>query len=586
MALAEALAESCDEAIVLIDGQGPPFFARNGDPVTSIVQRAPLEVFAQPDEVLHDADIIRIQEVYERLIKTPGRREATTFWIRHPDGHMIQLRAMGVNKLEEDLGAVLIRISVVASKHDVPAFGGDTEPPTPEPPTPDPDGVPGSWRGHDMLSREDFLHVVQRAVHLKERKIWAAPAFAKAIARDRRFDFSVVLLDLDRHKIMRGGFAQGEIDETIRQVGVRLKETLRGRDAIGHLGGNEVGVLIDGVGESPQAMDIVDGLLSLLSEPISVGAESVTLNPAVGIATSERRYKSADEVIRDATAAVNRSLKSKGKRRRMAFETGMRVEDRRKIALMADLHKALLRKELWIAYQPVVSLRDGTLSGFEALARWDHPMLGLVSPTEFIPLAEERGLIKQLGSWVLEHVCSVMAGWTKESQQPALTISVNVSPAQLADDDFADDVEAILARTALDPSQLRLEITESTVLSDLESTTALVKRLKDHGVSFALDDFGTGYSSLSFLHELPYDHLKIDRAFVAGMGTQNEKVLTAIVRLAHALSMEVVAEGVETERQKGALERMSCDYAQGFLLAKPLDEEAAAAMLHSRPRWC
>ncbi|MEQ9324629.1 MAG: EAL domain-containing protein, partial [Polyangiaceae bacterium] len=363
-------------------------------------------------------------------------------------------------------------------------------------------------------------------------------------------------------------------------------EALRGRDAMGYLGPSELAVLLDGVGDVHQAMRATDVFLQMLDDPIVIGEHSIAVVPAVGVATSERRYTKATDVMRDASAAVARALRKSGGRRRQAFQTNMRLEDRKRIMIMADLHDAIVREDLYLAYQPIVSLRDGRLAGFEALARWEHPNMGFVSPAEFIPIAEEMGLIRELGRYVLDKACRQMHGWNDRwpGSRP-LIISVNASPHQLTDDTLVTDVEATLRRTRLPPAQLRIEITESAVLQDLDATRSMVEKLRLQGVTFALDDFGTGYSSLSYLHQLPYDRLKIDRAFLMQLTPIMEKVLLGIIRLAHALNMEVVAEGVETDAQKGKLERMSCDYAQGYLLSRPIEAQEAEALVISDPRW-
>ncbi|MEZ4442219.1 MAG: GGDEF domain-containing phosphodiesterase [Polyangiaceae bacterium] len=583
--LADGLADTSEETIALIGPEGlidpaAIYFAREGRPLVDIVGRPVDELIAEALSFVRVADYERLLEAWERLASSPGARDTATFWVRHPEGHMIQLRASAANRLEDRLGAILVRLSVLATKsvnRSLPPLGSD----------PPPDSLnPESWRGSVMLSAEEFYELLQRHVDAKEERIWNTPSFARSVAKDRRFDYAVVLLDLDRPKLMRAGYDGHVISELPGQIAERLAPALRGRDAIGRLGRTEVAVLLDGVGDVAHTMRATDAFLSLLDEPIEIGDHQVNVVPAVGIATSERRYAKAADLMRDAATAAARALRKQGGRRRRVYETKMRIEDRRRIAIMAALHDGLLRDEVFLLFQPIVSLRDGRLAGFEALARWDHPTLGSISPAEFIPLAEEVGLIRELGRWVIDQAARQLQSWNEIWRGPKpLSVSVNASPYQLADDALVLDVEAVLRRVDLMRGQLKIEITEGAALQDLTATSAIIERLKRSGVSFSLDDFGTGYSSLSYLHQLPYDTVKIDRAFVMEMQEKHEKVLHAIIRLAHALNLEVVAEGLETESQKGALERMSCDYAQGYLLSRPIDVEAATTLVLSDPRW-
>jgi EAL domain-containing protein (putative c-di-GMP-specific phosphodiesterase class I)/GGDEF domain-containing protein len=581
--LADALADTTEETVVVVGRGGDVYFARDGRPLTTLVGRAASGLVAQAEDYVRQSDLEHVKEAWDRLSGTPGRREVTTMWVFHPDGHMIQFRVSGINRLDDDLAAILLRVSVAATKTAARSLPPSS---TTDPPPASMDGAPDSWRGNDLLPRDVFQDILGAAIERKETKIWNAPSFARSIARDRRYDYALILLDLDRNALRRAGLRGGVINTLAAHVAERLSGALRGRDAIGYLGGTELALLLDGVGDAHQATRATDVFLQLFDDPIDVDGKAITVTPAVGIATSERRYAKAADVLRDASAAVARALRKSGGRRRQAFNTKMRIEDRTRLLIMSDLHDAIVREELTLAYQPIISLRTGLLSGFEALARWTHSSMGFVSPADFIPIAEEMGLIRDLGKWVLDKACQTMVAWNEVWAGPEpLVISVNASPHQLAEDALVTDVKATLRRTRLPAKQLRIEITESTVLHDLDATRDMVERLRSEGVTFALDDFGTGYSSLSYLHQLPYDRLKIDRSFLMEATAKREKVLHAIVRLAHAFNMEVVAEGVETEAQKGALERMSCDYAQGYLLSRPLTPEDAEVLLRSNPRW-
>ena len=266
-----------------------------------------------------------------------------------------------------------------------------------------------------------------------------------------------------------------------------------------------------------------------------------------------------------------------------------------RLRLENDLRRAIEREEFRVAYQPIIDLETGRLVGFEALARWKHPERGIISPAEFIPLAEETGLIVQVGLQVLEESCRQMREWQLASPSDAgLTVSVNLSAKQLAQPDLVEQIKQVLHRTGLDPRRLKLEITESVVMENADKATHLLNRLRELGVRLSIDDFGTGYSSLSYLHQLPVDTLKIDRSFVARMGEKDEnlEIVRTIITLAGNVGMSVIAEGVETERQKAQLKRLGCQFAQGYLFSPPVDAEAAALLLPGEAQrnpdstWC
>jgi EAL domain-containing protein (putative c-di-GMP-specific phosphodiesterase class I) len=266
----------------------------------------------------------------------------------------------------------------------------------------------------------------------------------------------------------------------------------------------------------------------------------------------------------------------------------MRVEDTRYMQILAGLHSALVGSQFRLHYQPIVSLATRTLAGFEALIRWYHPEQGLISPLSFIPVAEETGLIVPIGNWVMNEACRQMAQWSRAYRvDTPLYMSVNLSTKQFVEEDISTQIETAISRSGIQPSQLKLEITESAVLDNQYAAAAMLQRIKKHGVRVSLDDFGTGYSSFSNLHQLPYDTLKIDRSFVSRIGDagENSEIIHAIIVLAHNLRMDVVAEGVETVGQADRLRNMWCEYAQGYFFAKPMEADAAGELIASCPQW-
>ena len=307
---------------------------------------------------------------------------------------------------------------------------------------------------------------------------------------------------------------------------------------------------------------------------------------SIGVVLGPGHYTRPEEVLRDVDAAMHQA-KLQGKACTVVFDHAMHVQALRLLQVETDLRRAIERQELCIFYQPIVSLVTGGLTGFEALVRWRHPQWGLVSPGEFIPLAEETGLILPLGRWVLHQSCQQMRQWQKNLPgADLLTISVNLSGRQLLQPHLPEQVGEILTDTGLDPQFLRLEITES-VLGDYDEAVTILKKLKDLGVDACIDDFGTGHSSLSRLHRFPIDRLKIDQSFVSQVEHDQEsaEIIRTIMSLAQSLQMDVIAEGVETQGQRQLLQTLNCQYAQGFLFSRPLPSGEVEQLLRQLPAW-
>jgi EAL domain-containing protein (putative c-di-GMP-specific phosphodiesterase class I) len=302
---------------------------------------------------------------------------------------------------------------------------------------------------------------------------------------------------------------------------------------------------------------------------------------SIGIALSATGYEQPEEILRDADTAMYRA-KAAGKSRYQLFDPSMHAQAVALLQLETDLRHAIERQEFELHYQPIVLLKNQKVVGFEALVRWRHPQRGLVVPGTFIPAAEDTGLIVPLGWWVLQEACRQMQVWQQQfAPNPPLTISVNLAGKQITQPDAAERVQQILQATGLNPSSLKLEITESSLMEQAESTIAMLQQLKTLGVQLAIDDFGTGYSSLSYLYRFPIDTLKIDRSFITGMDVELEKLelVRTIATLAWNLSMNVVAEGIETQQQLSHLKALGCEYGQGYLFSKPVDASATEQLI-------
>jgi len=368
-------------------------------------------------------------------------------------------------------------------------------------------------------------------------------------------------------------------------VARRLSSCVRSMDTVARLGGDEFAIILEELRAKKEVMAVVERIGTTLGKPLNLCGTTVTVAASIGIVLRTREYASAEDILRDADIAMYRA-KEQG-RGAMIFDRRMHQEILDTMSLEAELRLALTRGELFLHYQPIVSVHDGHIEGFEALVRWDHPIRGIVPPARFIPLAEETGLILPLGRFVISEACRQLRDWQRDIPEAAgLSVSVNVSCRQFVKDGLVEHVAAVLAETGLDPAGLKLEITESVLMHDPRHTAQELTRLKALGVKIAIDDFGTGYSSLSYLRQLPIDHLKIDRSFISGGADDGEsqEIVKSIISLARSLGLTVVAEGVERADQLERLRRADCDKAQGFMFSRPVDRENAARLIRERQR--
>jgi diguanylate cyclase (GGDEF)-like protein len=393
--------------------------------------------------------------------------------------------------------------------------------------------------------------------------------------------FALLFLDLDRFKNINDSLGHVAGDQLLVSIARRLEECLRPTDTVARLGGDEFAILLDGLEDYNDAIRVAERAQKELMRPLNLGGHEVYTTASIGITLSTISYDHPENILRDADTAMYHA-KEKGKARYEIFDAVMHARAVARLQLENDLRRAVERFELLVHYQPIVSLENNRIAGFEALVRWPHPQQGFVSPTDFISIAEETGLILELGRQVLHASCRQMRAWQLASpDQKPLSISVNLSGKQFTQPNLIEQIKHILQETQLDPRCLKLEITESVVMENAEIAKSMLMQLRALGVKLSIDDFGTGYSSLSYLHRFPVNTLKIDRSFISNMsaGDENTEIVRTITTLANNLGMDVVAEGVETEKQLAQLKEMRCEYGQGYLFSRPLTVEAATQLL-------
>jgi diguanylate cyclase (GGDEF)-like protein len=403
------------------------------------------------------------------------------------------------------------------------------------------------------------------------------------------FDFAVFFLDVDRFKVINDSLGHAAGDELLTNISRRLEQSLRSTDTVARfdgectlarLGGDEFTVLLAGITNTVDARMVAERLVGAVSKPFELEGREVVVSISVGVVMGDTRYQRPEDMVRDADTAMYRA-KDRGKARCELFDTSMLAAAEERLLIESDLRRAIEREEFQLHYQPIVTLSDARLNGFEALVRWQHPLRGLVPPNGFIPVAEETGLIVPIGLWVLREACRQMRTWDSEFPECTnLIVNVNLSARQCLHPTLVSDVARVLAETGLEPERLKLEITESLVLEGSEEVIAILTALRGLGVQLGLDDFGMGYSALSYLQRLPVQTLKIDRAFVSNLqNAGNVEIVRAILSLASGLSMNVTAEGVETADQAAQLKNLSCEFGQGYYFDRPLTHDRARDVL-------
>jgi len=463
------------------------------------------------------------------------------------------------------------------------------------------------WQAFDVLvrpfDRRSGDHVA--AVHLREVGAIPEPStqglgittewlgraalterLERSIVRSRRaegYEFALLLVDLDGFKLINDSLGRVRGDEFLRAVARRLYRTVRPGDYVVQLSGDEFAVVVDNLPSPDMATDVARRVQASLREVIQLGEEKLVATAGIGIALSRTGYEEAEVALRDAGTALSRA-KAHGPGALGIFDQEMRERALARMHLERDLRQAIERDEFMLYFQPEVSLETGKLVAFEALIRWQHPERGLVSPGEFIPLAEQTRLIVPISEWVFPEACRQAAEWQKRfGFDPAISVSVNVAPI-LFTESLVEVLLGSLEQSGLPASSLVVEITETLLLRDFEGVIAILNELQEHGIRIHLDDFGTGFSSLSYLSQLPADAVKIDRSFVSRMveDMRSELMVGAIIDLAHRLEKSVIAEGVETEAQAEHLRSLGCELGQGYYFGRPMGKDAGTEWLAAR----
>ncbi|MGB7895540.1 MAG: EAL domain-containing protein [Microcoleus sp.] len=424
---------------------------------------------------------------------------------------------------------------------------------------------------HDALTelpnRAWFMNRLQQAIDLSYKR--------------EDYLYAVLFIDLDRFKVVNDSLGHLVGDQLLKSIARQLQVCLRHTDAVARFGGDEFVILLEDIKDIDEPNRVAERIQNQLRQPFNLNNYEVFTDISIGIIVSTMGYDRPEDVLRDADIAMYYA-KAQGRGRYEIFDPAMQTVAMTRLQLENDLRRAMALQEFCVHYQPIVSLSTGQLSGFEALVRWYHPSGRMYPPAEFIPVAEETGLINELGWWVLQEACHQISIWQQQfPQTPPLAINVNLSPVQLKQVNLVNRIEEILQQTGFPSYCLKLEITESCILETVSREEKMLKQLKALGILLCIDDFGTGYSSLSRLHEFPIDTLKIDRSFVSRIGLDNSgvEIIQTIVTLARSRGMDIVAEGIEMPTQLQKLRELGCELGQGYLFSRPVDSEKATELL-------
>ncbi|MEG4421140.1 EAL domain-containing protein [Microcoleus sp. LAD1_D5] len=582
-----SLIENATDITIILDAAG--IFRYISPSVKRILGYAPHQAIGRSAlDIVHPDDCATITETLHKAIKNPKRSQCPVeYRVRHRNGSWCYVEAVATNLLYDP--AVQ---GIVINCHDIT---------------------------QRKLAEEQLLHDAfhDALTGLPNRSLFTDRLEHALRMAKRRKDylFAVLFLDLDRFKVVNDSLGHAIGDQLLVSIARRLEACLRAGDTVARLGGDEFVLLLEDIEGINEATTIVNRLQKKITSPILLDGHEVFITASIGIALSSGEYLEPTTLLRDADTAMYRA-KELGRSRHEVFNSSMHAHALRLLQLENDLRRAIesirepVREEEFpascesvlpplsaapqfiIHYQPIVSIANNTITSFEALVRWQHPERGLVSPGEFITIAEETGLIVPLGRWVLRTACHQIRQWQQlfPSNHP-LSVSVNISVKQFSQPDLIEYIDQVLAETHLDGSSLKLEITESVLIENSESVTAMLVQLRTRNIHLCIDDFGTGYSSLSYLHRFPTNTLKIDRSFVSRMGGEFDfskggidptEIVRSIVTLSHNLGMDVVAEGVEEASQLSILKGLKCEYAQGFFFSKPVDSQTAAALIRQQ----
>jgi diguanylate cyclase (GGDEF)-like protein/PAS domain S-box-containing protein len=536
-----SLIQNVSEIVSLVDASGKVTFASPA--ITKLLGRSVVDIVGHPlHELVLDDDVVVARAVIERaqradsIIKQEWRLKSTS-------GGILTCEISFNNLLADpDVRGILVTLRDVSERHEF----------------------------EQQLTHQAFHDVL---TGLPNRALFA-DRVRGALERSKRSGLATGLLfiDLDNFKVVNDSLGHEEGDRLLIELGLRLKSCVRSCDTVARLGGDEFTILVEDIATEEDLVSIARTILECLRAPIALQGRSLVATASIGLALSEV-HSDPDGLMRDADTAMYHA-KTNGKAGYAIFNRAMSAKVLERLDLEGDLRVALEKNELHLAYQPICALSSNRITGIEALIRWQHPTRGLIPPLTFIPIAEESGLIIPLGEWVLRTACTAAAEWVaKGDVDEVFAINVNVSSRQLLEANFVERVMNTLSETHLNPKYLKLEITESMIMQNLDDCVLKMRTLREAGVRFAIDDFGTGYSSMSYLTDLPVDTLKIDRSFVNRIGdnADGDAIIRAILTMAQALGLNVTSEGIETTEQLRYLNLMGCEQGQGFLFAKPLE---------------
>lgn len=432
----------------------------------------------------------------------------------------------------------------------------------------------------EMALYDDLTGLVNRTAFIEklEQSLYRAKI-------DTGYQFAVLFLDCDRFKVVNDSLGHLVGDALLKEIAKPLRNIVRQDDTLARLGGDEFAILLPKISDLKSSVLVAERILAIFQEPFCFDGYEIFMNVSIGIALSSPEYEQPEHILRDADTAMYRA-KALGRGQYQVFTSAMHKDARQLLKLETELHRAVAQKEFAVYYQPVVDLGTGLIVGFEALVRWLHPQHGLVPPNSFLPIAEETGLIYSIGSWVMEQACRQLSQWQQQGF-PNLKIYINMTAQQLCQATLIEEIDRLLDQIGLDAQSLKLEITESSMMQNLQSTRLILQQLRERDIQLSIDDFGTGYSSLGQLQAFPVNTLKIDRSFIGRLdGTsKNLGLIPVILSIAQVMNLDVVAEGIETMEQLTQLRDLGCQFGQGFLFAKPLDAQDVSQLLTQNPQW-
>jgi len=550
----KSLVRNASDGIMIARADGTVAYESPG--VERVLGHSPEARIGRPAfELVHHDDLPAVEKLFGEVAATADTEAVAEYRARHADGSYRVIEAVAKNLIaDRAIEGVVVNYRDVTERRSLEqqlrhqAF-------------------------HDALTG-----LPNRALFLNRLE--------HGLARTRRGapPLAVVFVDLDDFKAVNDSLGHGAGDELLVTLAGRIRLSVREADTPARMGGDEFAVLLEDASSVEAARDSAARILEALRLPVRLHDRYVAVRASVGIAMYASSEQTAEELLRNADISMY-SAKAQGKDRLVVYESSVHDAAIGRLQLRADLQVSLERQELTLVYQPIVDLETSEMVGVEALLRWQHPRRGLIGPAEFVPIAEESGLITPIGRWVLEEACLRATTWQGARGGRGFDLSVNLSGRQIEDPGIVDDVRRALEQSGLEAQRLTLEITESVLMHDVDATIITLQRLRDLGVRLAIDDFGTGYSSLSYLRRLPVDILKIDRSFVAGVdaGPDAAALVKSIVSLGQSLRLETVAEGIEEPGQLAALRSLGTTFGQGYLFARPLDPDDVTALIERAP---